>query len=217
MEYSLERKCCYVTFLFRIFSSRKPVNDPVFQFRFTFHPRPSRIRCAASDSRAISTGSLRVINPCDGHATVSASARVSSNARNQRRARKKENWNKDTLSTWNRARFSSSFDYSKRSIFLSGASITKRGGKGFFNNFPFDGIFSFFFKSSLIKGIWNNMYETRSKKRKRKRKLRKENKGTRIWNRNRESVPWNNKSIWGNEWGLNELPRNEYSSGFDRA
>lgn len=152
MEYSLERKCCYVTFLFRIFSSRKPVNDPVFQFRFTFHPRPSRIRCAASDSRAISTGSLRVINPCDGHATVSASPRTRV-TRDEREKKKTGIKTRCRRETDNRARFSSSFDYSKRSIFLSGASITKRGGKGFFNNFPFDGIFSFFFKSSLIKGI----------------------------------------------------------------
>lgn len=92
-----------------------------------------------TDSRAISTGSPRVINPCEGHATVSASARVS-NARNQRRGRAKEKKKikereKTGIKTEkvvdvkpNRARFSSSRSIIRnvpRSIFLV-ASITEK-------------------------------------------------------------------------------------------
>lgn len=96
---------------------RKPVND-LFSIPVSIYFSSSTISdsCAATDSRAISTGSLHVINPCDGHATVSASARVS-NARNRRRARakKKKGKKKTRVKTAenvvdvkpNRARFSS--------------------------------------------------------------------------------------------------------------
>lgn len=70
---------------------RKPVND-LFSIPVSIYFSSSTISdsCAATDSRAISTGSLRVINPCDGHATVSASARVSTRVTGDERAQKKK-------------------------------------------------------------------------------------------------------------------------------